>query len=710
MFSVTKRIGTVSQPKGGYVSPSLFHVVEYDDGIMLPEIIPAFRATVGMAVDYLTRFMMGSKKEEAFEISLEGARKIDQFDTAYTTLQKITGCDDTSIQAACHLVVYDAVIRAGAKEADPQDVPEEIVNAIRILIGRCMTFWKSYGPVVLNGFTFEGGYTTMVDSGDGDYLTADTLWDFKVTKKEPTPQYTLQLAMYYLMGYFSEHEEFKSVTKLGLFNPEKNKVYVMNVADIPEESLTDIARDVIGYNVVYGGTWKDAWGSNDKMVAIYLSEHFKDTGFRPENYEDGIHDITTDDYWSFYRKINPYKLKPTFSKIHSIKFLKKDGFIMFVSVSKYGSVCSLYGASQRRLTGNLEYYYENLPNYGNAVLGRFSPYWDALYQISNQLKGLKSDVKYLETVAYPKDVKQREKKGLDPLDLETFISWNFGPPEGKVHGCIVDLSYFDHIYVNPFDGTIASYHADSMYDKRVYKNTEALLKAQRPDLLSDFKAHKKTGSPLLLCDKDETNHLAELQPEEEELYSAHVYDTDMYKVSNRLKELQTVYDHHLISRWEPAIYPACPIDDFAPENRRHECVSGRDRKPATVGERRVAPIKQYWHPMVGETAVMYCGLKATITNYKSACDVTVQYEDGTVVEHVIRKQFEKGIVPHPGFELPPKPPKKKTRKLTPAEKTEIVQYCIDHDLDFSGTAAKFEVTYGQVYGRVQKYLRKKRDI
>lgn len=706
MFSVTARIRTISQPKGGYVSPSLFHVTEYDDGIMLPEIIPAFQGTVGMAVDYLTRFMMGCTKEEAFAISLDGARKIDQFDMAYTTLQKITGCDDTSIQAACHLVVYDAVIRAGAKEADTQDVPVEIVKAIRILVGRCMTFWESYGPVVLNGFTFKGGYTKMVDSGDGDYLTADTLWDFKVTKKEPTPQYTLQLAMYYLMGYFSEHEEFKSVTKLGLFNPEKNKVYVMNVEDIPEESLTMIARDVIGYNVFYGDTWKDARGSNDKLVAIYLSEHFKDTGFRPENYEDGIHDITTDDYWSYYRKINPSKLKPTFSKIHSIKFLKKDGFFMFVSVGTYGSVCSLYGASQRNLTRKLEYYYENLANYGNAVLDRFSPYWDALYQISNQLKGLKSDAKYLENVAYPKDVKQREKDGWDPLDLETFVSWNSRPLEGKVHGCIVDLSYFDHIYVNPFDGTIASYHANSMYDKCVYKNTEALLKAQRPDLLSDFKTHKKTGSPLLLCDKDKTNHLAELQPEEEELYSAHVYDTDMYKVSNRLKELQTVYDHHLISRWEPAIYPDCHNDDFAPENRRQECDSGKGREPETVGERRVAPVKQYWHPMVGETAVMYCGLKATVTNYKSACNVTVRYEDGTVVEHVIRKQFEKGIVPHPNFELPPKSPKKKTRKLTPAEGTEIVQYCIDHDLDFNGTATKFEVTYEQVYGRVQKYLRK----
>ena len=29
-----------------------------------------------------------------------------------------------------------------------------------------------------------------------------------------------------------------------------------------------------------------------------------DTGFSPEKYKDGIHDITLDDYWSFYQKIS----------------------------------------------------------------------------------------------------------------------------------------------------------------------------------------------------------------------------------------------------------------------------------------------------------------------------------------------------------------------------------------------------------------------
>ena len=49
-------------------------------------------------------------------------------------------------------------------------------------------------------FTFEGGYTNIVSSGDGDYLTEDTLWDFKVSKEEPKSKYTLQLLMYYIMG------------------------------------------------------------------------------------------------------------------------------------------------------------------------------------------------------------------------------------------------------------------------------------------------------------------------------------------------------------------------------------------------------------------------------------------------------------------------------------------------------------------------------
>lgn len=41
-----------------------------------------------------------------------------------------------------------------------------------------------------------GGYTYTFESGDGDFLTADTLLDFKVSKSKPTNKHNLQLLMY----------------------------------------------------------------------------------------------------------------------------------------------------------------------------------------------------------------------------------------------------------------------------------------------------------------------------------------------------------------------------------------------------------------------------------------------------------------------------------------------------------------------------------
>ena len=98
------------------------------------------------------------------------------------------------------------------------------------MVERSIAFWKKYGPITKDGFTFEkNGYTKTVDSGDGDYLTEDTLWDFKVSKSKPTNKHTLQLLMYWIMGQHSGKPEFKNITKLGIFNPRLNTVYTLNI-------------------------------------------------------------------------------------------------------------------------------------------------------------------------------------------------------------------------------------------------------------------------------------------------------------------------------------------------------------------------------------------------------------------------------------------------------------------------------------------------
>lgn len=45
----------------------------------------------------------------------------------------------------------------------------------------------------------------------------------------------------------------------------------------------------------------------------------------------------------------------------------------------------------------------------------------------------------------------------------------------------------------------------------------------------------------------------------------------------------------------------------------------------------------------------------------------------------------------------------KSRKVNQAERLEIVQYCIDHDLDYKTTAKVYETTYANVFNWVKKY-------
>ena len=41
--------------------------------------------------------------------------------------------------------------------------------------------------------------------------------------------------------------------------------------------------------------------------------------------------------------------------------------------------------------------------------------------------------------------------------------------------------------------------------------------------------------------------------------------------------------------------------------------------------------------------------------------------------------------------------------MSAEERLEVVQYCIDHNLDYVQTAARYELSYSQVYSWVKKY-------
>ncbi len=278
MSSVVERINRIKQPRGGYIKPSEFDVEFLDDGTTLNDEENIHGSVIGMVVDYLTRFSMGAKITDAFKPSLQGAVMANElgFKNAYnigkSLILSIRGLDEESIVNACKLVSFDVwyrspLIAMSAKTYQEINPDKETIENIQTLVKRSISFFEKYGPVTKDGFTFEppnpkpkeyekmlkkgkgnyGGYTPTVDSGDGDFLTENTLWDFKVSKSKPTNKNTLQLLMYWLMGQHSGQDIFKKITKIGIFNPRLNAVYTLEISKIQNEIIKLVEDEIIGY-------------------------------------------------------------------------------------------------------------------------------------------------------------------------------------------------------------------------------------------------------------------------------------------------------------------------------------------------------------------------------------------------------------------------------------------------------------------------------
>lgn len=249
--SVTQRIKKVKQPRGGYINPKVLSATPMGDGaeVLNPEenVHPSL---MGLAVDYMTRFISGASVEESFKISGMGAHIINEDKMTKQLMSGIKGLDDTSIINAVKLSGFDVVYRAGImgyKPVDEINPDAPTISNIRTMVERSISFLEQYGPKVMDGFTFEGGYTSTVSTGDGDFTTEDTLWDFKVSKMPVKKEHTLQLLMYWRMGLHSIHTEFQDIKYLGIYNPRMNIVFRIKVSEIPDDVISEVETDVIGY-------------------------------------------------------------------------------------------------------------------------------------------------------------------------------------------------------------------------------------------------------------------------------------------------------------------------------------------------------------------------------------------------------------------------------------------------------------------------------
>jgi hypothetical protein len=117
---------------------------------------------------------------------------------------------------------------------------------------------------------------------------------------------------------------------------------------------------------------------------------------------------------------------------------------------------------------------------------------------------------------------------------------------GTIHGCIVDIDFYNHLYINPTNGSITPYFALSIVYKYEYRDIEALLLDKRIDLYDNYKkllGEMSEGVKLL---RGETN------VESIEI-SRFVPETYMYRSSRIIKSLQYLAEVNIIRIWNDRI-------------------------------------------------------------------------------------------------------------------------------------------------------------
>ncbi len=220
------------------------------------------------------------------------------------------------------------------------------------------------------------------------------------------------------------------------------------------------------------------------------------------DYDDGIYEITAHQYNDFYRGKN---IIMTFTReVKALYMLKKHGNYCFIYKNKSGSLSILNGGAPKKLVGkDIQYYYDNMH-----------------YMIST----LKSPLDKF-TVYQKKIADEIKRIGGD----------------GHIHGCIIDIDYYNHVYVNPIDGTITPYWAWDIKRKIVYPTVSALLQRECPELYSKY---------LNLIAGDEKNPLGVKANTEVSLLPQEYLDTDIYKVSREIKKMQRMSSNILVSWYE----------------------------------------------------------------------------------------------------------------------------------------------------------------
>lgn len=273
MPTATQVARAAKQPRGGYIPPKMMAIEDFADDAYRDELVlnmdaeQSHPATIGVVVDYMTRFMLEARADpdsvglqmECFSIPRLGIREdtltAEQF---YEVASRVKGLDRDSIDAMFMLTAWDTMFRSGI-EMDPEKLhPDDVsIKHVVMMVEKALEMLGD-GDIAV-GPVFIGGFPRNIRAADADYIRDGWLVDMKVSRREiPDNKQTLQLMIYYIMGKkVAERgsyacipnpfrDAFESMRGIEILNPRCGIRWRLPVSEIPDEVIIAIREDVMG--------------------------------------------------------------------------------------------------------------------------------------------------------------------------------------------------------------------------------------------------------------------------------------------------------------------------------------------------------------------------------------------------------------------------------------------------------------------------------
>ena len=238
------------------------------------------------------------------------------------------------------------------------------------------------------------------------------------------------------------------------------------------------------------------------------------------DYEDGAHEITPRQYSDFYKYTGEYVgtglIKRQLSKKAKLYLIKQNGFFGFFVVNdKNTKICAGGRVKVISEITDIRYFYECFCTMINQYVIALLPLRRYQEKLSDMIKSL--------NIPYP--------------------------DSGRIHGCIVDVDFYHHIMINPYDGKNTFYYSPYFGLVQEFKTFGKLLESM------ENKDYQLKCDSKYLESKKRIASTGMLQKIETEKYEMETVDikNSLYSVSQRVNQLQRLFTSNILREWDDSI-------------------------------------------------------------------------------------------------------------------------------------------------------------